>query len=795
VLEKLLKKDPAERYHRADQVIRDLNWSGTRHYPLETEATALAYLPGEGRLVGREEEWSMLVSYFDRVFLTRSENKICVTLTGPPGTGKTRLLKELKYHAQLQTVSVLDLSKASPADLKSDCLLIADDASPESLETAELWMRQFQTRSFMIVLAGRNLSISPGTGFQLELKNFDRPTVASYVASVLGMTDVPPFLSEELHARTEGNPLLLTELLQSLLQSHQIFDSQGRWSASLLKEVGIDFNKLKVPRTIEEYCESKFKNLSTKGQKLLSIVAISKAPLDRALLPSLGLEINPEEWRTLEIENLIDLDRIWEVKLFNPSFREWISKNIPASTLASLHQGLGELFQKETDTQDAACYHLGLGEGNREERFQYLIQYGEFLLQRYRWLDAARAFEEATSFAPSPEKEVEGSLNRVRALFRARLNTEGLQVLEQTQSLLKKERDKSGQWRWIQQTFREMGNIYLKEGRLDLARESLKASQVLLEEHEENTVEEMILENFRASLLLRAGNLQEAYRISEENHRRWEELPLDKKKQVLNNELPSLLLYLNKKEEAKAFFIEQNSFLEKIGNKAKRADALYGWAESAYSLKEFEEAIQKYQECVDLSREIKNEELLFHAFNGLGNIAYVQSDYEAAIRYYQNALELAQHYGDVDSSVGIAINLSLVFRLQGDLGSAQLTLKHVVDTLEALSPLSYTQLHFLTQAYLEAGLIHREHFKWIEARDAYRDAIRLVRNHPILERFRFSSLLGLAQTAPALERDSEAQTVFKELEKGNLTEAENEELEKIKGVPEAPIKPEKVRRK
>jgi serine/threonine protein kinase/tetratricopeptide (TPR) repeat protein len=781
ILEKLLKKNPSERYHRADQVIRDLNLSASRHYPLETEATALAYLPGEGQLVGRQAEWSQLLSFFDRVFLSHSESKACVILTGAPGTGKSRLLKELKYHAQLQTVPVLDLAETSFAQLKSDALLLADNADAETLHLAQNWIQHFLRHSILIVLAGTDLPSSSPVGHTITLRNFDRQEVSHYIASVLGMMAPPSFLVDELFSRTEGNPLFLTDLLHSLIGSHQMFDNQGRWSASLLKEVGIDFSQLQAPKTLMEYCENKYRRLTPDSQRILSLVALAKAPLDRARIVKLGLEVHKKEWEILQEENLIALDPSQgEIRLINPSFRDWILHHMEAPRIAALHQTLGDLFREDPHTQAAAWFHLGFGTRPPQERFHDLLQYGEALLLQNRWLDAAHAFEVASTLAAATENQVKGNLKKVQALFRAGHHVEALDSLQETQRILKKEKENPHRWRWVQQTFREMGNMYLKEGRLDLAHETLQASRVLLEEHEENPVEEMILDNFRASLLMREGKLKEASDISEETYRRWNSFPLEIRKQILNNELPSIYLALGKKEKAKALHQAFASFYEEIGHLPKRAAALYGWGESCYFLKQYEEAAEIFKSCVSLSRETKNEEILFHAFNGLGSIAYLREEWSQAAEYYQNALELAQHYAHLDSSVAIAINLAIVLRHQGDHSSAHLYLRHVIDTLEAQIPPSLHQLQFLIQGYLELGNLSLETSKWMQARDAFRDAVRLVRHHPALERFRFKALIGLAQSDLRLQQSQEAHAVLNELERGNLSTSEREELEEIK---------------
>src|SRR5205814_9514263 len=169
-----------------------------------------------------------------------------------------------------------------------------------------------------ILLTGKNLPDSHHIGLKIHLGNFDPPTVALYISSVFGMDRAPDFLVEEMYRRTEGNPLLLTQLLHSLIQSHQIFDEQGRWSPTLLKEVGIDFGKLAIPKTLSEFCRNKFTALPPDYQKLVAMVSLAKAALNTSKVQQWGLELSKLEWKRLEKENLLSADPIsGELKLLN----------------------------------------------------------------------------------------------------------------------------------------------------------------------------------------------------------------------------------------------------------------------------------------------------------------------------------------------------------------------------------------------------------------------------------------------------------------------------------------------
>ncbi len=787
ILKKLLQKNPAERYHHADQVIRDLNLSSGHRYPLETTATALAYLPGEGQLVGRKREWEEAITCFDNVFTSRTDSVCCIAISGDPGTGKTRLIKELKYHAQLRMISVMEPEEVPFPELTTDSLVLLEDATKEQVDYLRQWLKQPHRYQVLVVVTSVDTAAIAALGNHIHLGPFDLSGVAQYTGSVLGVESPPQFLVEELYARSQGNPLILTEILHSLIASQQIFDEAGQWSPSFLKEVGINFKKFKVPKTLDEYCQNRFNSLSRGCQKILIAAAIAKAPLERNFLKKSNFGSTSNDCTLLEESGLIYSDPITgKIKLNNPSFHDWVPQHVEPTTLAEVHQVLGEYFLSVEGKKEIAWEHMGHGTAPKEERNRYLNQSGDSLLKKTRWQDAARIFETASQLALSLADCVEVNLKRSRALFLAGRQEEAIKVLQEIQSMVKGEQENPEHWRWVQQTFAEMCHIYLKASRVDAAREALQVSKVLLDEHGGDFIEEMILENYRGSLLFREGRLEEAIQIFEKTREKWEEFPLEVKKRVVNNELGAVFLAKGQAEEAKSCFQGDAAFYQASGDLTKRALAIYGWAESCCALQQFVEAGKIYEFCVDLSRELKNEELLFHAYSGLGNIAYFQGKWDLCVDYYSRALELAQRQLHTDYNFAMSINLAIAYRHLKDYSSARIYLQYVLNALESQTSPSLRHLGFLAQASLELGKVYAESEEWIEARDAYRETLRIARQYAALQHFQFTASMGLLKAALKLERMKEFHSLLRDLEQMKLSPKERSEVEQLKQLLQTP---------
>src|SRR3989338_9095693 len=107
IFARLLEKNPANRYQRVDEVLREINSYSSKKFAMETQETLLSYLPEEGRLIGRQREIELFERCYQRVFAPASrENLVLLMILGEQGTGKSRLLKEFKYSSQIHGVSV-----------------------------------------------------------------------------------------------------------------------------------------------------------------------------------------------------------------------------------------------------------------------------------------------------------------------------------------------------------------------------------------------------------------------------------------------------------------------------------------------------------------------------------------------------------------------------------------------------------------------------------------------------------------------------------------------------------------
>jgi len=104
IVTRLLSLEPHQRYSSANEVIRAINQLSGEDFPLETKETRASYILS-GRFVGRDREFRRLTKAMERRSSGNGGDEPTVfLLKGERGIGKKRLLRELKYKAQLDGV-------------------------------------------------------------------------------------------------------------------------------------------------------------------------------------------------------------------------------------------------------------------------------------------------------------------------------------------------------------------------------------------------------------------------------------------------------------------------------------------------------------------------------------------------------------------------------------------------------------------------------------------------------------------------------------------------------------------
>jgi len=766
IVGRLLEKKRGERYSHAAQVIRDINLLSGRSYPVETAETLLSYLPEEGAFIGRKAELALA----QKICLTltrKNESRTVLWIRGGKGSGKTRFLKELKYFCQLNDLPVVYASPGEPvpSETKSSVLLL-DDADGWSSGDEDRWfdfLQRAKGTSLVTVMTAQGATpplpllqpLIASSGLEtVDLKDLSREELLEYVVSVTGLASPPPALMEALFARTDGNPLFLSEILKRLIANRLLFDAQGRWRLSTLEDLGVDFSKLAIPETLKGLLKKAYAEEFRDSQRILAILALLQRPVRAKDLKELSKLKSLEE----DLSQLIQ--KAWvvraypggepgdEITLKNPLWIEAVSESLDPPEKQKLHDQIAAWMDRSGDSE-AAALHWGQG-SDAGKACQKLAPVARSWIQKGRGAEAVPLIQTVLSrlIHPDPHRLIDLTMDLGEAYLQSDAFAESLGVFQKIRPLLSKIENRDEDIFYKVDIRERLGSVALKLRRAEEAKADIQAGLALLTDYRDDPVRRMILENDLGQVWCQEGHLDRAEEIFLKTKAAWETWDAVEKSRVTNNDLGFLYLLKGDLEKAGTILESQLRFFESLPRRYPEARCHYNLAETYFGRKNFEKTIHHYESCVALARELKAYDLLLRAFNGLGNVYAHHSEgkrVDEGIDYYLRALSIAQKLDDRSSQAAIHSNLGILYQETNRHQEAEHHLLGAIRIVQSIEERSAYDVAYLARAHLELGSLLRVKKDFEKSRDHLRDASGLIDEYASLKNLRFWVFYELAR--------------------------------------------------
>jgi DNA-binding SARP family transcriptional activator len=270
-------------------------------------------------LVGRGRELAAIENAFEDA----AEPGTCqlVTLVGPPGVGKSRLIAEAASRlGDAATVLVLDDEH---------------DAVEDAID-------RLRRTPALILCAGRPEGPLPSAAVDsrtIVLEPLGDEESGQLIDNLLGETDLPPIVRRYIVGAAEGNPFFLEEFLASLIDRDVLRLEGGTWTTQELPA-------LAVPPTIQALLAARIDRLPADERLVLELASVVGRDFDAGKVA----ELAPEELRE-EVPALLALLGRRDLVLQTPdgghSFRHLLLRDaayesMPKRTRADLHERLGD---------------------------------------------------------------------------------------------------------------------------------------------------------------------------------------------------------------------------------------------------------------------------------------------------------------------------------------------------------------------------------------------------------------------------------------------------------------------
>ena len=164
--------------------------------------------------------------------------------------------------------------------------------------------------------------------------------------------------------------------------------------------------------------------------------------------------------------------------------------------------------------------------------------------------------------------------------------------------------------------------------------------------------------------------------------------------------LGDIALFQGDADRATAVFTNALTIYQNIGNTWGIAESKNGLAAAAHHWQQLEQATSLYNEGLDHFRRLGNERNIAKTLNNLATIAHDRDDYQEAMRLYDQSLEVTRGLKDIRTSADTLNNQAIVAEEQGDIDRAADLYR------QSLSMLRYVgDQHGIAYSLLGAGIV------------------------------------------------------------------------------------------
>jgi len=711
IIMKLMARHPDDRYPSAIVAAQALQYASPARREPECMQTLLAYLPKEGKLIGRRHEYALIEETLKSVVEGKPHVAPAVCIAGDRGTGRSRLLAAIKPLAQQLEMEValfgegdpltapaleemLGDGSRSPAravlidDLEAtleehgsgECDGAAMEAFASLLKRLRIQQRiagATPPRLFLAFTINTDRADLARTMMEMdldhavchivELANFTRDDVSDYLAAVLGEAPDASVV-DQLMKCTGGNPLYITDHLEQMISQGRLFSLAGRPDASTLKAIGIDFSEAPPPKSLADSVMEKLRALEPEAQR----TALAMACWHRAVsIDELGatadIDSIDKEVLALVGAGLLQKEReSGRISFANALTARIIRENSSREEVARSHDSIAKyLRSKRVRRPEEMDVHLAYG-SDLKERLPALRRMAEGAMAHKEPLAAAHHLESLYGILGETDWSDRAEALRLlgNAYARAHRDKEARSAYLRIAKLaapkvLRQE---------LRSTSAELtGLLAMRRRNLKEARRAFEEALGFLDEGRKHAVKRIRLQNFLAGVELREGRIERALDIFEKSSRVAETILNDEERsQVTNNELGDALIRAGQIEKAIEVLTKDLKSTTKAGDGERTANFHYllGNAYRHDSVKLYKDSRRHYAEGLDIARSLGLIEQQVRILNGMGNLNLMLHEPEQAMANYHEGLKLAQQMEGETTSVEIMIGMGFASQQQ-----------------------------------------------------------------------------------------------------------------------------------
>ena len=680
IFDRLLAKDPADRFYHANSVIRAINLHSDMEYPLETKQTLSSYT-FSSELIGRSNILDAL-----KKNIAQPKNIFSFGIFGDNGLGKSRILKEIKSTAQLQQIPHLEIHRSEEfwdSLLSERVQATTDDKELLIQQCVTTLLKPLHTPPLLVLLDDwhllepllqevliRALTANRGhfiflwtlnpeetdktflsrlkelerakKSLEFSLLPFSKEEVRHYLEEFLGVTTVPPDTIEQLHTLTGGNPYFLQETLKAWIAK----GNRGRRATQELQ-----WKEIVPTANLETLITQTLKRIQGDGKTVFELLATHGKPLQPEVLQTLS-ELSPGDFqRALEellAQQVIQPSGARGMEVANTLLKNIAFEKMSKGRREKYHHQLFKYLQTHDGVLEDLAFHAAHLPAD-SQRLHYILKAAEQAEIRLQYGQALDWYQKLlTSKKPPMTAETIGlKIANLQSLLGRYAEAKSLlmQILDQNQE--KKDRTTA-------LALRRLGWLLQKEGEqiqaLDTLQKSLKIFEALDDTYQ------IVVSNDIGHHYVAQKEWEKAVHFFEKSAKHLEAHP--NLEYAQNNQLALVYQALGRTEAARDFAQKKLGWALNQNNSFAIALSYSELGQLHLESGHYEEAKKYYQMSLKLLRPIGSPHR-FKVLNDLLSIAQNESLYGEAIQYLEEILaeQITAHDGLIAGTLYSSIGL------------------------------------------------------------------------------------------------------------------------------------------
>lgn len=709
-IEKLTDPIPSKRFSSTAVLVKFIELHSGKNY-ITSQRKLITSFSEEGPLVGRDETMSKLRTAISHVKDEKapSDVKNIFVIAGSRGIGKSRILKEAKYIAQLADVKVVTIrGRIEGSDLAKalSCLGLASDISTEKIAPSlkdrgaicimvddldacenrvkdlilaisnDLYSQQMSKTPLPIIIFATMTVSQPEAKLPIEIhlgsditiiERLNRDDIELYVRQILGEHSPPERLIDDIYSFSGGVPELMRIALASL-----------------------DSPDAKLTASVDDIFRSTIEALSHPAREILALLAIANRPLEFSAIFKILTGHNEKELSELCATGLVSLNRgDSSYSISVGAATQATRSSIPTELKIEIARKLLDHTISEHPADIDSQVELSSICASSQECCDILMR-AATEKENIGAIDTAYDyFQRAMGRMQNTDERLPALLRRLarHSILTGHLS-EATHLIDEASKRTALTPEDMMSLCWIDK---------LKHNPASALRH---AEQALLHpEVQSNDIEYLRIMNEKAECHLQAGEIDQAKKLYRETNEQEIILPLDLRRKVANNNLGLALACLKRFNEAIEFYRNKlgifsndkrlsSSILTRLGYIYQQSGSL-------------DESYNSYRDAYQLMIETGDTHNCWVVLGNIINICQNRALYTDALHYAQEGLKLASK-SSTEKNLGS--NLLTIGALHIHLGLEDVANRYLKEALgifrkigdgamEAWVSLSFAYLH------------------------------------------------------------------------------------------------------